>query len=154
MPCGNPDVGGVRPVIHDHKVDQRVRIGPDPSIADHHRAAAMANGDGGNLVLHRTGVGINVNGRHDRTKGQSADAQGKVMWPAGLLPCSVTASLWRLFTVRPLVMWPIPICNRLRLQDKLPPPDIETGTDCQRAAEHHHAVDFFAEDDDADGNRE
>ena len=80
---GNPDVGGVWPVSHDHEVDQRVRIGPDPAIADHHRAAAMANGDVGDLILHRTGVGINVNGRHDRNKRQSADAQDKVMWPAG-----------------------------------------------------------------------
>jgi len=43
----------------------------------------MANGDVGDLILHRTGVGINVNGRHDRNKWQSADAQEKVMWPAG-----------------------------------------------------------------------
>jgi len=43
----------------------------------------MANGDVGDLILHWTGVGINVNGRHDRNKRQSADAQDKVMWPAG-----------------------------------------------------------------------
>ena len=75
--------GGIRPNPHPLIDLVIVDDGPDPAIADHHRAAAMANGDGGDLVLHWTGVGINVNGRHERTMGQSADAQGKVMWPAG-----------------------------------------------------------------------
>ena len=61
---GNPHVGRVRSVIHDHKINQRVRIGPYATIADHDRPAAVANGDGGDLVFHRTGVCIHVN-RHD-----------------------------------------------------------------------------------------
>ena len=58
----------------------------------------MPNGDGGDLVLHRTGVCINVNNCHDRTMGQLTDAQGANMWSAGgsftrPLPAVIQAAL-------------------------------------------------------------
>ncbi len=64
---GNPDVSGVGAIINDGKIDQRVRIRPDPAIADHHRAAIMADGDGGDFILHRTGISINIDNCHALT---------------------------------------------------------------------------------------
>ena len=61
---GNPNIGGVWPVIDNHKVDQRMWIGPDAPVADHHRPAAVADGNGGDFVFHRTGICINID-RHD-----------------------------------------------------------------------------------------
>ena len=68
---GNPDVGGVRPIINDDKPDERVRVWPDAAIADHDRPTAVTYGDGDDLILHRAGIGIDVNLCHPQTIGQA-----------------------------------------------------------------------------------
>ena len=61
---GNPYIRCVRTVIDNHKIDQRVRVWPYPAIADHNNAAFVANGNSGDFILHRTGIGINID-HHD-----------------------------------------------------------------------------------------
>ena len=60
---GNPHVGGVGTVIHDDKTDQRMGMGPDATIADHHRPAVVTNGNGYDLMLYRTGICVDID-RH------------------------------------------------------------------------------------------
>ena len=61
---GDPHVGGVGTVIHDDKTDQRMGIGPDATIADHHRPAVMTDGNSDDLVLYRTGICVDID-RHN-----------------------------------------------------------------------------------------
>ena len=67
----NPFVSSVRPVIDDHKVNQRVRVWPNAAITDHHGPASVTDCDSGYLVLHRTGISINIDHHDDATIGQN-----------------------------------------------------------------------------------
>src|SRR5260221_13431640 len=61
---GDPVIGGIEPLGHDHPSDQGAVGAPQPAIADEMRDELMACCDPQNFVFHRTGIAINIDFRH------------------------------------------------------------------------------------------
>ena len=59
-PFGNPIVGGVHAGAGGDPVDQRILRNADEPRGDHGDGKLMPRGDTVDLVLHRTGIGIDV----------------------------------------------------------------------------------------------
>ncbi len=58
---GDPVVGDIHPRRHDHALDQLVPRHIDEAVGDHEHFEAVARCDAVDLVLHRTGIGIDEN---------------------------------------------------------------------------------------------